>query len=91
MLENVYVFIVIYLFVLILQGYLSFLRKSVWGNLPIIISSIIFIISADRDIFILLIIQVVLFSVIRFTKYIIDRFLLKNRKTKIDKSKIHDL
>lgn len=91
MIENVYVFIIVYVFVLIIQGYVSFLRKSIWGMLPIIICSIIFIISTDRDIFILLIIQVSLFSIIRFTKYVISSFLLKSRNTKIDKSKIHDL
>ena len=90
MIENVYVFIIMYVFVLIIQGYV-FLRKSIWGMLPIIISSIIFIISTGRDIFILLIIQVALFSIIRFTKYIISSLLLKSRNTKIDKSKIRDL
>jgi hypothetical protein len=91
MLENVDVFIIIYVVVLIIQGYISFLRKSLWGMLPIIISSIIFITSTHREVFILLILQVSLFSVIRFTKYIIESFLSKSRNRKIDKSKIHDL
>jgi len=91
MLENVDVFIIIYVVVLIIQGYISFLRKSLLGMLPIIISSIIFITSTHREVFILLILQVSLFSVIRFTKYIIESFLSKSRNRKIDKSKIHDL
>ncbi len=91
MLENVHVYIITYVFVLIVQGYISFLKNSIWGMLPIIISSMVFIITANRDIFTLLVIQVAVFSIIRFTKYILSSFILKSRNTKIDKTRIHDL
>lgn len=91
MLDDINVLILIYVVVIIVQGYLTSLNKSYWGLLSIIATSILYIVLQNRNIFTLVWIQTCIFGVYRLSKYIVNAYILKKRNNSIDVSKIKDL
>lgn len=91
MLDDISVLILIYVFAVIVQGFLTSLNRSYWGLLSIIATSILYIVMQNRNIFTLVWIQTCIFGVIRLTKYIVNSYIMKRRNNSIDVSKIKDL
>ncbi len=91
MLEDQNVFLITYLLVLLLQGTISSLKKGYWGWIPILGSSLVYVISVDRDIFILICFQLGLHGVNRLARFLVDAYLGKRKHAKINKSIIKDL
>jgi len=91
MIDDINVLILIYIFAIIIQGFLTSLNRSYWGLLSIIATSILYIVIQDRNIFTLVWIQTCLYGVIRLTKHIVTAYILKKRNNSIDISKIKDL
>jgi hypothetical protein len=91
MLEDQNVFLITYLLVLLLQGTVSSFKKGYWGLIPILLSSIVYVITVDRDIFILVCFQIGLHGINRLVRFVVEALLIKRKQNKIDKSIIKDL
>ncbi|MFA5235637.1 MAG: hypothetical protein WC399_02125 [Bacilli bacterium] len=91
MLEDQNVFIITYLLVLLVQGVVSSLKRGYWGWIPILASSIFYVFTVERDVFILICFQLGLHGVNRLARFLVDAYLGKRKQAKINKSIIKDL
>jgi hypothetical protein len=81
----------IYLVVIVIQVFLSLLKKSHFGFILPIISSIIFLIIQDYDFYFIIVAELIVFAITRIVLEIIKAIKEKKSNTNLDNLKIKDI
>ena len=83
--------IIIYVIGLLLEVIISLFKNKIFTTIPVIISSIVFVITKEENWYLLAFYQVIMCFISVITQYIVKAILKKKRNSEVDKSKIKDL
>lgn len=83
--------IIVYVFAILIQIGVIFLKPKIIVALPIIIVSICYIFTKEDNLFILCLIQCLIAFLGLLTFYIVNSLIAKKKNSSIDKTKIKDL
>ena len=83
--------IIIYVFGLLLEVMISLLKNKFLTAIPVIVSSIIFLITKEENWYDLAMLQTIMSFISITTCYVVQAISKKKRKSDVDKTKIKDL
>lgn len=83
--------IIIYVIGLLLEVIISLFKNKIFTTIPVIISSIVFVITKEENWYLLAFYQVIMCFISVITQYIVKAIWKKKRNSEVDKSKIKDL
>lgn len=91
MIDLVQTYILTYVIAIVLTGFLSSLKRSEWGLLTLIFTSIMFLILLDKNLFYLLSLETFIFWLIRFLRFYDTKLRSPLKLSSLDRVKIKEL